>query len=54
MPVLLPRRLLWSQVLHLDQVSLDRMLAVPEQDEEESFLIWVDDLLITVMLATME
>ena len=53
LPILLPSRLLWSQVLAPSQVSLDQLLAVPEEDEE-SLTIFADDLLLTVMIAIME
>ena len=53
LPVLFPTGLLWSQVLVLGQSSLDQLLMLPEEDEE-SLLIWADDLLVTIMLATLD
>ena len=54
LPLLMPSRMLWSQVLVLSQPELDQLLAVPETDSEEALLIYADDLLLTVALSTMD
>ena len=53
LPILLSSQLLWSQVWEASQEDLDLVLVVPPQDEQ--FLLeWADDLLLLVMLATLD
>jgi hypothetical protein len=53
LPILLSSRLLWSQVWEASQEDLELVLVVPLEDEE--FLMeWADDLLLLVMLASLD
>ena len=51
LPVLVSQSLLWSQVLVLES-NLGQLLQLPE--DETHLLIWSDDLLLSITLATME
>jgi hypothetical protein len=51
LPVLVSQSLLWSQVLVLED-NLGQLLQLPE--DETHLLIWSDDLMISITLATMD
>ena len=51
LPVLVGPRLLWSQVLVMEN-NLDQLMEVPTS--EHHLLDWADDLLVLIMLATLD